>query len=63
MMLVVGAVTIVLALFQTKTLGVIVGMLVGGIGSSLAVPLLAGILWKRASRAGGFLSLTGGFAA
>lgn len=62
-MLAIGAVTIALALVQTKTIGVIVALLIGGMGSSLAVPLVAGIWWKRANKVGAFLSIVGGFAA
>jgi|SRR5208283_15198 len=58
---VIGVLTTILALFQTKSIGVIVGLLVEGTGSSFAVPLLAGIWWKRANAVGGFLSVAGGF--
>jgi len=60
-MLIVGVVTIVLALNQTKSIGIIVGLLVGATGSTFAVPLVAGLWWKRANNAGGFLSASGGF--
>jgi sodium/pantothenate symporter len=57
----VGLLTMILALFQTKSIGVIVGLLVEGTGSSFVVPLLAGLWWKRANALGGFLSVMGGF--
>jgi Na+/proline symporter len=60
---IIGVLTTILALFQTKSIGVIVGLLVEGTGSSFAVPLLAGIWWKRANAVGGFLSVVGGFVA
>lgn len=59
--LIVGVVTIILALFQTKSIGVIVGLLVEGTGSAFVVPLVAGIWWRRANAVGGFLSVVGGF--
>lgn len=62
-MALVGVITIVLALGQTKSIGIIVGMLVEGTGSTFAVPLIAGLWWKRANNTGGLLSMVGGFAA
>jgi Na+/proline symporter len=50
-----------LAIFQTKSIGVIVGLLVEGTGSCFVVPLLAGLWWKRANALGGFLGVVGGF--
>lgn len=58
---IIGVLTMILAMFQTKSIGVIVGLLVEGTGSSFVVPLLAGIWWKRANSLGGFLSVVGGF--
>jgi sodium/proline symporter len=60
-MLLIGVITVVLALYQTKTIGIIVGLLVEGTGSAFAVPLIAGIWWRRANKVGGFLSVAGGF--
>jgi len=60
-MLIIGVVTIILALYQTKSIGIIVGLLVEGTGSAFVVPLIAGIWWKRANHTGGFLSCVGGF--
>lgn len=60
-MAIIGVVTIILALYQTKTIGIIVGLLVEGTGSAFVVPLIAGIWWKRANHTGGFLSCVGGF--
>ncbi len=60
-MAVIGVITITLALNQTKSIGVIVGLLVEGTGSAFAVPLLAGLWWKRANKVGGFVSVVGGF--
>ena len=57
----IGVLTTILAIFQTKSIGVIVGLLVEGTGSSFVVPLLAGLWWKRANALGGFLSVVGGF--
>jgi len=61
LMVIVGILTVVLAIYQTKSIGVIVGLLVEGTGSAFAVPLVAGIWWKRANKIGGFLSCVGGF--
>lgn len=60
-MLIIGILTMILAIFQTKTIGVIVGLLVEGTGSAFVVPLIAGIWWKRANIVGAFLSCVGGF--
>lgn len=61
-MLLVGILTTILALVQTQSIGVIVGLLVEGVGSALVVPLIAGLWWPRANHVGGFLSAFGGFA-
>ena len=61
LMVVIGVITIILALNQTKSIGIIVGLLVEGTGSAFAVPLIAGLWWKRANKVGGFLSVVGGF--
>lgn len=61
-MLIIGLLTIYFSIYQTKTIGIIVGLLVAGTGSAFAVPLIFGIWWKRANKVGGFLSLVGGFA-
>jgi SSS family transporter len=60
-MVIIGILTIVLAIYETKTIGMIVGLLVEGTGSAFVVPLIAGIWWKRANKVGGFLSCVGGF--
>ncbi len=59
----IGILTTVLAVYQTQTIGVIVGLVVEGAGSAFMVPLLAGLWWKRANAAGGLLSMSGGFLA
>ena len=59
--LVIAALTTTLAVFQTQSIGVIVGLLVEGTGSAFMVPLLAGLWWKRANAVGGLLGVTGGF--
>lgn len=60
-MLVVGVVTTLAAVNQTQSIGVIVGLLVQGVGSTLLVPLLAGVWWRRANQTGAVLSSVGGF--
>ena len=61
LMLVVGVVTTLLALRQDKTIGEIAGILVGGVGSTFAVPLIAGLWWRRATQAGCIASMACGF--
>jgi sodium/pantothenate symporter len=60
-MLAIGAVTTVLALFDPRTIGVIVGQLVAALGSAFAAPLVAGVWWRRANAWGGALGIAGGF--
>ena len=60
-MLAIGAISVVLALVETRGIGEIVGQLVSAVGSAFAVPLVAGIWWKRATSVGGLVSLLGGF--
>ncbi len=60
-MLAIGAVTTALALFDTRTIGEIVGQLVAAIGSAFAAPLILGIWWRRANAWGGALGIAGGF--
>jgi sodium/pantothenate symporter len=62
-MLAIGVGATALALVETRGIGVIVGQLVTAVGSAFAVPLVAGIWWKRATPAGGILGLLGGFVA
>ncbi len=59
---IIGVLTMVGALFETKSIGYIVGLLVEGTGSAFAVPIAFGIWWKRGNNVGGFLSCFGGFA-
>lgn len=58
----IGVITTLLAMRETKSIGMIVTIVVTGTGSAFAVPLLAGLWWKRANRVGGLLSCVGGFA-
>jgi sodium/proline symporter len=60
-MLVVGLVTLVMAINQTQSIGVIVGLVVEGVGSTLLVPMIAGVWWFRANQTGAVLSAVGGF--
>jgi sodium/proline symporter len=60
-MILVGVVTMVMAIQQTQSIGAIVALLVEGTGSAFAVPLVVGLWWKRANKVGGFLSVVGGF--
>jgi len=62
-LLVVGVLTLILAVNQTQSIGVIVGLLVEGVGSALLVPMLAGVWWFRANLTGAVASSIGGFAA
>ena len=57
----VGVVTIIMAVNETKSIGFLVALLVGGTSSAFAVPIFAGLWWKRANRWGGFLACVGGF--
>ena len=61
-MICIGAVATVLAILaRGQNIGIIIAIVVGGTGSAFAVPLLAGIWWRRANHVGGFLAITGGF--
>jgi len=57
----VGVMTIIMAVNETKSIGFLVALLVGGTSSAFAVPIFAGLWWKRANRWGGFLACVGGF--
>jgi len=57
----VGIMTIIMAVQETKSIGFLVALLVGGTSSAFAVPIFAGLWWKRANRLGGFLACVGGF--
>lgn len=59
-MAVVGVITTIMALYETKSIGFLVALLVGGTASAFAVPILFGLWWKRANKWGGFLSCVGG---
>ncbi len=58
----IGALATVLAILaRGQNIGIIIAIVVGGTGSAFAVPLIAGIWWRRANRIGGFLSIVAGF--
>ncbi len=48
-------------LLRDHDIGVIVGIVVGGTGSSFAAPLVLGIWWRRANAVGGCLGVMVGF--
>ena len=61
-MLAVGALTTILAILaRGQNIGIIIAIVIGGTGSAFAVPLIAGIWWRRANHVGGFISVIAGF--
>ncbi|MBU1276063.1 MAG: hypothetical protein KJ720_11860 [Proteobacteria bacterium] len=59
-MALVGVITTIMALGETRSIGFLVALLVGGTASAFSMPILFGLWWKRANRWGGLLSCVGG---
>ncbi len=61
-MVFIGALATVLAILaRGQNIGIIIAIVVGGTGSAFAVPLIAGLWWRRANHIGAFCSMIAGF--